>query len=157
MGARARTVSGSDPALAALVGAAALLVWGALGPAEREPVCVDPAELAAFGPHTTTVICGAAAPGPGLRGPARRLFGRGVDLNCSDPGTLETLPGIGPVRAAAIVAERPFGRVEELTRVRGIGPMTLERLRGELVAGPGSAGAPSVPSPGCRSTTRAPR
>ena len=45
---------------------------------------------------------------------------------------LETLPGIGEVRARAIVADReangPFRIVEDLTRVKGIGEGTLAGL-----------------------------
>ena len=51
--------------------------------------------------------------------------------NRADARALEVLPGIGPARAAAIVAERaraPFRSVDELTRVAGIGPVTLERV-----------------------------
>jgi competence protein ComEA len=56
-----------------------------------------------------------------------------VSVNAADEAALETIPGIGPVKAAAIVAYRtehgPFGSVEELIEVTGIGPATLEALR----------------------------
>ncbi|MFQ5844616.1 MAG: ComEA family DNA-binding protein [Planctomycetota bacterium] len=56
-----------------------------------------------------------------------------IDLNSSPPHRLRLLPGIGPVRAAAIVETRsrdgPFRRLEELRRVPGIGPHTVEGLR----------------------------
>jgi len=39
------------------------------------------------------------------------------------------LPGIGPVLARRIVEGRPYARVEDLLKVKGIGPATLERLR----------------------------
>ena len=71
-----------------------------------------------------------------LRGPARLLFGQPLDLNRESAATLEVLPGIGPARARAIVAEReraPFRSVDEVQRVRGIGPRTVERLRGLVV------------------------
>jgi len=57
------------------------------------------------------------------------VCGRPVDLNAADAALLEALPGIGPVRARAIVAARPFGAVDELERVPGIGPRTLRALR----------------------------
>jgi competence ComEA-like helix-hairpin-helix protein len=56
-----------------------------------------------------------------------------LDINSADVEDLELLPGIGPAKAAAIVALREelgrFGRVEDLVGVRGIGPRTLEKLK----------------------------
>jgi len=56
-----------------------------------------------------------------------------VRVNHASAEELATLPGIGPVLAAAIVTSRnrqgPFQRVEDLARVPGIGPRTVERLR----------------------------
>ena len=51
-----------------------------------------------------------------------------INVNTASLASLETLPGIGPVKAAAIIAERPFGTVEELERVPGIGPKTMEAI-----------------------------
>lgn len=55
--------------------------------------------------------------------------GAGVNLNSATPSELESLPGIGPVLAAAIIADRPYASVEEITRVSGIGDSTLADLR----------------------------
>lgn len=56
-----------------------------------------------------------------------------VDINEADWPELSTLPGIGEALARRIVesraAEGNFADVDELTRVRGIGPKTLEQLR----------------------------
>lgn len=64
-----------------------------------------------------------------------------VNLNTATEEELGHLPGIGPSKAAAIVAYRArgrrFRRVEELMRVRGIGRSTFRRLRPMLrVDGP---------------------
>lgn len=142
---------------AAWVWCTAGLVWCALPDIPSVAVCVDPVEVEAVGPHTVAVRCRSHGEGLGLRGPARRLFGRGVDANCSDSATLETLSGIGPARAQAIVAEReeaPYSSAEDLQRVHGIGPKTVEKLRSELVFGARRADRPSVPFAGCRSTVR---
>ncbi|MCZ6574687.1 MAG: helix-hairpin-helix domain-containing protein [Planctomycetota bacterium] len=56
---------------------------------------------------------------------------------------MQLLPGIGPARAAAIVADRARGayeRLDELQRVRGIGPKTLEGLRAWATIGGGGGG-----------------
>ena len=59
-----------------------------------------------------------------------------VDLNAATVEELDTLPGIGPVTAAAIIAWRDangrFTSVDQLGDVDGIGPARLEKLR-ELV------------------------
>jgi competence ComEA-like helix-hairpin-helix protein len=56
-----------------------------------------------------------------------------VDVNRAGTDELASLDGIGPKLAARIVAARPFRRVEELARVRGIGRRRLARLRPRLV------------------------
>lgn len=67
----------------------------------------------------------ADAPGDAPSGP--------VDLNMAAAGELETLPGVGPATAAAIVDDRtrngPFASVDDLERVPGIGPAKLAALR----------------------------
>jgi competence protein ComEA len=56
-----------------------------------------------------------------------------VDVNSVEWPELAQLPGIGPVLAKRIVESRssqgPFRSVEDLRRVRGVGPLTLERIR----------------------------
>ena len=58
--------------------------------------------------------------------------GRLVNLNTADQPTLETLPGVGPVTAEAILAWRTdnggFTSVDELLEVDGIGEATLADL-----------------------------
>ena len=62
-----------------------------------------------------------------------------VDLNTADRSALESLPGIGPATADAIMAHRDdhglFGTVDALVAVRGIGPATLEAIRDHVVVG----------------------
>lgn len=61
---------------------------------------------------------------------------RAIDLNRATSGELEQVRGIGPALAARIIARRDevggFGRVEDLIEVRGIGPATLESMRGRF-------------------------
>lgn len=59
-----------------------------------------------------------------------------IDINTAAQAELELLPGVGPALAARIIEERArggrFTRVEDLGRVRGIGPKTIERLRAHV-------------------------
>jgi competence protein ComEA len=52
-----------------------------------------------------------------------------VDINTADQQTLETLPGVGPQTAKAIILARPFKSVGDLSRVTGIGDVKLKELR----------------------------
>ncbi|WP_181273415.1 ComEA family DNA-binding protein [Brevibacterium oceani] len=61
-----------------------------------------------------------------------------IDLNAADAAALETLPGVGPVTAEAIIAHRqsqPFASVDDLLLVKGIGPKTFESLRDLVTVG----------------------
>lgn len=56
-----------------------------------------------------------------------------IDLNVAEPRELSLLPGVGPVLASRIAENRirlgPFASVDDLSRVYGIGPKTLNQLR----------------------------
>ena len=64
-----------------------------------------------------------------------------IELNKASAELLETLPGIGPVRAGDIVADRelngPFLSIEQITRVQGIGPAILGEIRELVTVGEG--------------------
>jgi len=55
-----------------------------------------------------------------------------VDINQASVETLATLPGIGDVKAQAIIEDRnangPFTSLNDLTRVTGIGEGTVQNL-----------------------------
>lgn len=56
-----------------------------------------------------------------------------IDLNKADIEQLMTLPGIGTVKAKAIISYRQahgnFNSIDDLINVTGIGPSTLEKIR----------------------------
>jgi hypothetical protein len=66
------------------------------------------------------------------------LLGEPLDVNRADVWDLTLLPGIGPVRARRIVAHRvvhgPFGKPEDLGRVRGIHSRALEAVIAMIAA-----------------------
>lgn len=71
--------------------------------------------------------------------PAKDETATPINLNTAGQAELETLPGIGPARAAAIIGYReqhgPFTAIEELTAVSGIGQGILDNLRHFVTVG----------------------
>ncbi len=138
-----------------LAGVAAGQLFGALSGATRTSVavcdtpieitdaagtrlgCADEPEVAACGPLTAGLRV--SLPGCEKRrmgATARMLEGLPLDLNLASAEELQLLDGIGPRKASAIVADReargPFHNLGELSRVRGIGPATVEKLSPHL-------------------------
>ncbi|MBP2017408.1 competence protein ComEA [Symbiobacterium terraclitae] len=91
--------------------------------ADLEPAAPPPprAQGATYQPVATTLE-GSGAGGQAL-----------VNINTASQAELESVPGIGPATARAIIAYRtehgPFRRVDDLINVSGIGQKTLEKLR----------------------------
>ncbi len=105
-------------------------VWrGTRPPAPPPQVTSGPAAVAAVAgrPVDPDSATRAASSGP-------------LDLNDADARSLDALPGIGPVLAERILAERRrlgrFERVEDLLAVPGIGPRLFERLSSRVRVGP---------------------
>lgn len=97
----------------------------------------DPGAPAARGPGRERGVASRGLPAP--------AFGA-LDPDRASAADWERLPGIGPALAARIVADRsargPFGGPEGLSRVKGIGPKTVERLRPYFRSAPADSGSP---------------
>ena len=53
--------------------------------------------------------------------PAAKLpSGKKLNINAASKEELDALPGIGPVRAQAIIAGRPYEKIEDIMKVKGI-------------------------------------
>ncbi len=58
-----------------------------------------------------------------------------VDINVADVNGLLRLPGVGAGKAKSIVAareKRPFKRKKDITRIKGIGPKSYQRMAGMI-------------------------
>jgi competence ComEA-like helix-hairpin-helix protein len=72
--------------------------------------------------------------------PFRRAFGGAtapavdrLNVNLASAAELQRLPGIGPRLAEAIIAGRPYSALDDLARVKGIGPGRLATVRDRCV------------------------
>ena len=96
---------------------------------------LDLLNLAAFVVDGSQVLVPSRGTAPGSAGtpmPAATAAAT-IDLNSADQALLETVPGLGPVKAAAIIAFRTevgrFESIDQLLEVSGIGPATLDSIR----------------------------
>ncbi len=68
-----------------------------------------------------------------------------VNINTATQSELESVKGLGPSKAKAIIEYRekngPFKSVDELDKVKGFGKASIEKLKAELVVEAGNAGA----------------
>ncbi|MGA1361687.1 MAG: helix-hairpin-helix domain-containing protein [Ilumatobacteraceae bacterium] len=78
-------------------------------------------------------VPGVVDPSPVASSPAATSPVATVNLNTATAAELDTLPGIGPTTARAIIDHRrtkgPFRRVEDLMNVAGIGPTRFARIK----------------------------
>jgi competence protein ComEA len=65
-----------------------------------------------------------------------------ININTATQTELESLSGIGPVYAKAIIQYRlengPFEKIEDIQEVKGIGPVTFEKIRSNITVRGGS-------------------
>ena len=74
-----------------------------------------------------------------------------LDINSASAEQLDSLKGIGPVKAQAIVDYRrqhgPFRSVDELANVPGLGPAMVQKFRREVSVGRGANSSPAADRP----------
>lgn len=62
-----------------------------------------------------------------------------VNINTASQSELETLKGIGPAKAKAIVEYRNqngmFNSIDDLEKISGIGPGVIKQIRNEVTVG----------------------
>ncbi len=97
----------------------------------RSWVCVDPGDVQTETPiRQTNTPTKSTAPGKSKK--EALLTGPPININLASQTELQRLPRIGPKLSERIIDERakkPFQSVDDLRRVKGIGPKTLANLR----------------------------
>ena len=84
-----------------------------------------------------------------------------VDINTATAQELQTLNGIGPAKAAAIVEYRtangPFKSPEDIKNVRGIGNGIYQKISSEITVGNGQAARTSAARPAAQQQQQQPQ
>jgi competence ComEA-like helix-hairpin-helix protein len=70
-----------------------------------------------------------------------------VDINTASVAQLRTVKGIGPKKAEAIIAGRPYNSVDDLRKIKGVGSKTLDKWREQICVGKAGAAAPAAAAP----------
>ena len=90
--------------------------------AEKLPAAVTAAAPAPAAPtaQPAPAVKPGAAPSSGAPAAAKLAPGETVNINTATKEGLEKLPGIGPVKAQAIIDSRPFAKIDDIMKVKGI-------------------------------------
>jgi DNA uptake protein ComE-like DNA-binding protein len=74
----------------------------------------------------------AAAPSAAAK--ATQPAGQLVDINSASAEELDKLPGVGPARAKAIIANRPYGGKDDLNNRKIIPPNVYNQIKDKIIA-----------------------
>jgi competence protein ComEA len=83
-------------------------------------------------PAAAKVTSEKAAPSSGKQAPtapAKLAPGEKVNINTASQQQLEALPGIGPAKAKAIIGGRPYEKIEDIMKVKGIKEGVFNKIK----------------------------
>jgi competence protein ComEA len=76
----------------------------------------------------------APAAAPSAAAKATQPAGQLVDINSASAEELDKLPGVGPARAKAIIANRPYGGKDDLNNRKIIPPNVYNQIKDKIIA-----------------------
>lgn len=124
---------------ALILGGAALIRFVVIAPAPAQPLLESRPSIA-----DSLLAAGDSAVEERERRSRPLADGETIDPNVASAEELDRLPGVGAAKALRIVQEReengPFAGVEDLARVTGLGPKSVERLKPYLRVAGGVSG-----------------
>jgi competence protein ComEA len=109
----------------------------ALKPLVTVSAVQPPAAPAKTAPAPTAAPAAAPAPtqagAPAKAAPASKLApGQVVNINTASKDMLDALPEIGPVKAQAIIDNRPYKKIEDIMKVKGIKEGTFSKIKDKI-------------------------
>ncbi len=109
------------------------LVTVTAAPPKAAPPVTPPKTAPAAAPATPTAPPPTSAGAPPKADTGVKLApGQTVNLNTASQEMLEALPEIGPVKAQAIIANRPYKKIEDIMKVKGIKEGTFGKIKDRI-------------------------
>jgi len=115
-------------ATSALLAAPVLAQTSSPSPATNRPAATTPSTIA---PNTTNQPHAT---------PSSQEQGGLVDINSASAQELDKLPGVGPARSQAIIANRPYKGKDDLTQRKILPQNVYNQIKDKIVARQGSTG-----------------
>jgi len=82
----------------------------------------------------TTSPSKSPATAPSATSKTTQPAGQLVDINSASAEELDKLPGVGPARAKAIIANRPYGGKDDLNNRKIIPPNVYNQIKDKIIA-----------------------
>jgi competence protein ComEA len=120
------------PAKPAAAPAAAPATAPAAAPATAPPAAPTAAPATAPAAAPATAPAKAEAPAKAVAPALKLAPGQKVNINTASKEMLDALPEIGPVKAQAIIDNRPYKKIEDIMKVKGIKEGTFSKIKDQI-------------------------